>query len=105
MYTDPETVTNTQKNINDTSLKEFLTSDIFQELEKAQTIMPEKCSNCCWERVCGGGHLIDRFSIANRFNNPSAYCSVMMKIYAHMTKYLLASGIPESKIQNSLHLV
>ena len=105
MHTDPSTVTNTEKNINTTSLKEFLTSPIFQELEKAQTIMPEKCSKCCWEKICGGGHIIDRFSAQNRFNNPSTYCSVMMKIYAHMTKYLLASGIPESKIQTSLHLI
>lgn len=104
MYTDPNTVTNTTKNINNTSLKDFLTLPIFQELKEAQTIMPENCSKCCWEKICGGGHIIDRFSIKNRFNNPSTYCSVMMDIYAHMTKYLLDSGIPESRIRHSLAL-
>ena len=104
MHTDPNTVTNTENDINTTRLNDFLTSPIFQELKEAQTIMPEKCSECCWEEICGGGHIIDRFSIQNRFNNPSTYCSVMMDMYAHMTKYLLDSGIPESRIRNSLAL-
>lgn len=104
MYTDPETVTNTEKNINTTSLQELLTLPIFRELEEAQKIMPEKCSKCCWEKICGGGHVIDRFSIKNRFKNPSTYCSAMMNMYAHMTKYILDSGVPESRIKHSLVL-
>ena len=102
MYTDPQTVSRTSGNINNTSLKDFLDYPIFHELEKAQNNPPIECSKCCWEKVCGGGHIIDRFSSSNRFDNPSTYCVVMKNMYSHMTKYLLDSGVEESNIRRSL---
>lgn len=104
MHTDPNTVMDTKKNINDTTLKEFVNLQIFKELEEAQTIMPQQCTQCCWEKICGGGHIIDRFSLKNRFNNPTTYCSVMKKIYAQMSKYLIDSGIPLEKIHHTLDI-
>ncbi|MDP5110475.1 MAG: hypothetical protein NWP47_03730 [Rickettsiaceae bacterium] len=104
MYTDPKTVSRTNSNINKTSLKDFIDLPIFHELEEAQNKSPEQCSKCCWEKICGGGHIIDRFSTDKRFDNPSTYCSVMKNMYSHMTKYLLDSGIQESTIKKSLGL-
>lgn len=104
MYTDPDTVTNTGANIFDTSLRKFLEYPIFSELAKAQTVMPQKCSECCWEKICGGGNIIDRFSKKNRFNNSSTYCIALQQMYAHMTGYLLNTGIPMSDIKNSLEI-
>lgn len=104
MYTDPETVSRTGGNIHNTTLKDFINLPIFHELEEAQNTSPAKCAECCWEKICGGGHIIDRFSTEKRFDNPSTYCSVMQNMYAHMSKYLLDSGIRELTIKKSLGL-
>lgn len=104
MYTDPDTVTNTGANIKDVSLKQLMDYPIFLELAKAQIEMPEKCQSCCWENICAGGNIIDRFGKKNRFNNPSSYCYALQEFYSHMTKYLLISGIPLAKINERLNL-
>jgi uncharacterized protein len=36
--------------------------------------LPDNCSGCRWEDVCGAGHLPSRYSKENRFNNRSTYC-------------------------------
>ena len=55
MSTDPQTVSYTGYNVSNTSLKDFLQHKIFQEIQEATTVMPLKCQDCCWEKVCGGG--------------------------------------------------
>ena len=36
--------------------------------------LPEDCSGCRWEDVCGAGHLPSRYSVNKGFNNRSTYC-------------------------------
>ncbi|NRB11408.1 MAG: radical SAM protein [Rickettsiaceae bacterium] len=104
MYTDPQTVTKTGFNIKDINLNDFLKVPIFQEIAKAQLELPEKCKNCCWEHVCGGGNIIDRFSKKNRFNNPSTYCQALQELFSHMAKYLLNCGVSFNKLNETLKL-
>ena len=102
MSTDPETVTKTNCNIFNTSLKDFLKHPIFEELRLAQTVLPLECQKCCWGKVCGGGGLVNRFSKENRFNNPSVYCEGLKDLFSHLTSYLLNSGVSLSKIESAL---
>ena len=102
MSTHPETVTYTGCNVFDTSLKKFLQHNIFKEISFAQQNLPEECKNCCWSNVCGGGGITNRFSIKNRFDNPSIYCEGLKLFYSKVLKYLLESGIPLKQLKKQL---
>jgi uncharacterized protein len=102
MSTDPQTVSYTGYNVSNTSLKDFLQHKIFQEIQEATTVMPLKCQDCCWEKVCGGGGITNRFSIEKRFDNPSVYCDGLQIIYTNILKYLVDSGIPLEQLKNQL---
>ena len=41
-------------NVTDCSLKDFLNLPIFTEIKDAQRDLPQKCKECCWEKICGG---------------------------------------------------
>lgn len=79
-------------NVFNTTLTEFLKSDIFKKISYAQTHLPAKCQTCCWQKVCGGGAIVNRFSKANDFNNPSRYCEGLQMLYRRMTYYLTNNG-------------
>ena len=104
MSTDPNTVTNIGANVFNTTLNEILKNQIFQELVEAQTNMPQQCNECCWVNICGGGHIVDRFSTKNRFDNPSTYCNALKDFYAHITNYLILSGVSINKISKVLKI-
>lgn len=42
------------------------------------------CRECPEREVCGGGHLPHRYSRARRFDNPSAWCADILKLFAHI---------------------
>jgi uncharacterized protein len=102
MSTDPQTVMFLDKNIGTTTLSEVISSEIFKELHNAGTIPPEKCSKCCWYNACGGGALVNRFSKENRFNNPSIFCEALQEVFAHITSYMINSGVPKETITSNL---
>ena len=45
--------------------------------------LPQKCKECVYSTLCGGGSLPHRYSEANRFNNPSIYCEEMYTLFHH----------------------
>jgi uncharacterized protein len=98
MSTDPNSVTLTGKNVNNTSLKDFFNLPIFKELSLALTTPPDKCRECCWQKVCGGGGLVNRFSKKHRFNNPSIYCSGLKIFYSRVLKELIANNVNPKEI-------
>jgi uncharacterized protein len=100
--TDPKSVIFINKNVRNSTLKEILSEEIFQELEQAMKIIPEKCSKCCWYNACGSGSLVTRFSKENRFNNHSIYCDALQEILAHISSYLIRQGVPKEQITNNL---
>lgn len=101
--TDPRFRDN-RKNIFSTSLKEFISLDIFKDIALASETLPEKCSNCCWSTVCEGGGLVERYSTENKFNNASVYCDGLMDFFAHIAKYLLDNGFPLQELEKNLLL-
>jgi uncharacterized protein len=53
-----------------------------------------KCQLCPEKAICGGGYLPHRYARANGFDNPSAWCSDILKLLAHMrakTSYVFSS--------------
>jgi uncharacterized protein len=102
MSTDPKTVTFTNMNVRNTALKEIINHKIFDEINLAHQIAPDKCSKCCWYNACGGGNLVSRYSHDNRFNNASIYCDALQEIFAHVSSYLINSGISPHIITNNL---
>ena len=42
------------------------------------------CQGCPEREVCGGGHLPHRYSRARGFDNPSAWCADILKLFAHI---------------------
>jgi uncharacterized protein len=50
----------------------------------------ETCQACPEKRTCGGGHIPHRYAHQNGFDNPSAWCSDIMKMLAHIRKEVQA---------------
>jgi uncharacterized protein len=75
-----------------TTLSDFLKSNIFKEINYAQSHLPEKCEACCWQKVCGGGSIVNRYRKENNFNNPSRYCEGLQMLYRRIMYYLTENG-------------
>jgi uncharacterized protein len=46
--------------------------------------LSDKCKQCSIVNICGGGYYPHRYSSQNGFNNPSVYCSALMKLINHI---------------------
>jgi uncharacterized protein len=91
-----------QKNIRDITLKDFFNLDVFQELRSALTVLPNKCSQCMWQKICNGGPIVTRYSLENGFNNPSIYCDALQTLYSLIVTYLIESHHDHKQIYESL---
>lgn len=88
--------------IYNSSLRDFVNSEDAKQIRHATQELCEKCQECVWRNACRGGALINRYSKHNGFNNPSALCDELFMYYEHIARYLVRSGVPESKIASSL---
>ncbi|WP_371222740.1 hypothetical protein ACA351_02405 [Orientia tsutsugamushi] len=102
MSTEQDVINLGNKNVCNSMLNEVINHEIFKEIALANQIIPDKCSRCCWYKACGAGNLLGRFSKENRFNNHSIYCEAFQELYAHITSYLINSGIAPQVITNNL---
>jgi uncharacterized protein len=50
--------------------------------------LPSGCHGCREAETCAGGYLPHRYSAANGFNNPSAWCADLLRLFAHLRKRL-----------------
>ena len=79
----------------------------FSELKRAGSLvhravyegipLAEECRSCPERQACGGGHLPHRYSKLNGFDNPSAWCEDILKLFAHIR---LRTGI---ELKSSKH--
>lgn len=90
------------QNVANVTFKEFLNSQYFDTLRNAFEISPSKCQTCCWEKICKGGGIVNRYCSTNRFDNPSIYCEGLKEIYSTMAAFILKSGYPLSEMQEKL---
>lgn len=101
--TDPKLIF-TNANVNNIDLKEFLDFPIFEALSRAKRELPQKCADCCWNKLCNGGMTINRYSKERIFDNPSVYCEGLKVFYAHVTSYLISKNISFDVIAKNLQI-
>jgi uncharacterized protein len=56
---------------------------VHQAMHQGFALAPP-CRACAEREVCGGGHLPHRYSRARKFDNPSAWCADILKLFAHI---------------------
>lgn len=95
-------VMHTGCNIRTHKLSELLSSPIFTKLTCALESVPDACQQCCWQRVCGGGDLVTRYSLEKEFNNQSILCAGLYHFYSRVATYLLNNKVKESEILSNL---
>ena len=99
-----EEIMNTGESIWSTSLKKFLNHQIFIDIEKAERNLPNQCRKCCWEKICGGSCLINRYKAINGWDNPSIYCKGLMMLYSKICAYLICQGYSRRQIEERLEI-
>jgi uncharacterized protein len=88
--------------IFDTSFAEFLGSAMWQGLLEGNARVPDACQNCEWERVCGSGHLFNRYDKAAGFARESIFCAALDELHIRLTEYAVAHGISLGEISHRL---
>lgn len=85
-------------NVATSELVDYLSSEAYRSIASAQGHLPTDCRACPWQRVCGGGLLVNRFARATGFDNRSVYCDALQDLYAFAAAHLIRSGVPEDEI-------
>jgi uncharacterized protein len=88
--------------VRDSSLERFVMDSSVTELAATRTRVPQACSGCLWEHACGGGSMVNRWSKARGFDNPSVYCDGLKVFFGNVVAYLVAHGVPWTMIKRSL---
>ncbi|NLR68657.1 radical SAM protein [Chitinophaga varians] len=71
-------------NIFKDSLDDALSQELPQLYNLSKQKVCRKCSACPVREICGGGFFTHRYSSRNGFNNPSVYCSDLLKLITHI---------------------
>ena len=93
-------------NCSTSTLAEFFADEAIRSAMSLDTNAPDKCRECCWLAVCGGGEAQNRYLSGNGFNRPSIYCSAYKSLYSHIAAHLMASNtVRRDRIVESLGMV
>ncbi|WP_319802452.1 cyclophane-forming radical SAM/SPASM peptide maturase XyeB [Candidatus Symbiopectobacterium sp. NZEC135] len=91
-------------NIQDLMLSEIINSWQMQKYMAVNNQLPTACIDCVWQKVCGGGRHIQRYSKADDFNRETVFCPSVRKNMSHAASYLIESGISEDIIMRNLEV-
>ncbi|MCS5707961.1 radical SAM protein [Candidatus Berkiella cookevillensis] len=72
---------NTNMNCSSSELDELLKHDNFEKIDKSLNTLPKDCASCLWKNICQGGGLVNRYSAAREFDNPSVFCNDLKIFY------------------------
>lgn len=81
-------------NVHSHSLDEALQTDLASLYHHSGQKLCATCTKCPIKKVCGAGYLPHRWSKNNGFDNPSVYCSDLMKLITHIQNKVIASFTP-----------
>lgn len=98
-------VSHSGMNVKNSTLEDYFQSTFVLELQDAYREIADSCRTCCWERVCGGGALVNRYRKGEGFKHPSIYCAGLKRLYTQVATYMLANGLSLEKLQNTLTAV
>jgi uncharacterized protein len=90
--------------VGSVSLRDFLRSALFVDSERFRRMLPTACEACCWSKLCGGGPLVNRHSVAAGFDNPSIVCDGLRSLYGQVVAYLLRNGYSRTRMMDALGL-
>ncbi|MFV0390554.1 MAG: radical SAM protein [Paludibacteraceae bacterium] len=78
--------TKTKLNILENDFNDIVNEPLILKYYNAhkESVLCEKCNLCNLNKICGGGQLAHRYSSKNGFDNPSVYCSQMIKLLVHI---------------------
>jgi uncharacterized protein len=76
--------TRASTNIFENAIEDIKLDQRWQAARRASIELCQTCRDCAYMHACGGGYLPHRYSRQNGYNNPSAYCADIIKIYEHM---------------------
>nr|MBB6234222.1 uncharacterized protein [Mucilaginibacter sp. FT3.2] len=80
--------TKANMNINTNTIDQALDSPLALLYYKSHKDLCATCQQCDVKDVCGGGHIVHRYSKKNGFDNPSIYCQDLKKFYNHIKNSL-----------------
>lgn len=86
-----ENFTKTGRNVNHTSFAEATKTPIIDLYihSKNKDKQCQQCQQCPIFEICGGGFIPHRYKSDNGFDNPSIYCSDLIKLFTHIQNKLL----------------
>ncbi|KFF25123.1 hypothetical protein IW16_17005 [Chryseobacterium vrystaatense] len=86
-----ENFTKTGRNVNHTSFAEASKTPIIDLYihSKNKDKQCQQCQQCPIFEICGGGFIPHRYKSDNGFDNPSIYCSDLIKLFTHIQNKLL----------------
>jgi uncharacterized protein len=86
------------------TLAEFLSTPEMLEVHSAIGSIPKSCVDCCWQNGCrgSGGRLVNRYSRAKGFDNPSFLCQSLKAAYSSVAASLLAAGVSRATMLNAM---
>lgn len=76
-------------NINTHSIDYGLSSSLSRMYHLSKKLVSKQCKVCPLLEICGGGFLPHRYSKTNGFNNPSIYCTDLIKLFTHIQQRLM----------------
>lgn len=92
-------ITSNTHNIATDSLEDLdQGGDLLAKCLSGSFSMPQKCQECRWSDLCGGGYLPHRFSNADGFDNPSVWCRDIQMLLDHMSD--LCRDYPVRRAEN-----
>lgn len=84
-------------NIRTSELSAITSSMAWLSARNASLTLPTPCRSCQYKIACGGGHLGQRWSPSNGYDNPSVYCSDLLVILNHIASRLRKDIIPSEE--------
>lgn len=91
-------------NVRHLMLSETLSSWQVNKYVAINNQLPSVCVDCVWQKVCGGGRHIQRYSSGDDFNRESVYCPSIRKIMSRAASHLITSGVEEDIIMKNLEV-
>lgn len=79
-------------NIHNTTLRDFLDTSLYKEIDRGRMWIPDSCRECVWEHVCGGGSLQHRWTRESQFESRTVYCSGIWQLFFKVAADLVRRG-------------
>jgi uncharacterized protein len=81
-------------NVQRDELDAIFETDLARKVQLRGQYLCPTCERCELKRVCGGGHLPNRYSAQNQFDNPSVFCPDLIHLISHIQRAVYLSLPP-----------